>query len=89
MGEILSYKVVKTRATHNCFGCGRPFQSGTLMARASCADGGHAFTYHLCQTCESVSHNRDILAEGEEFCYGELFDAAVEAESAAGKGETK
>ena len=75
--DVLDRKIVLTRKSHICFGCGREFPKGTNMERSCVVDGGTAWTCYLCPTCT------DIVSEmryDDEFSYGDLREEALEKE---------
>ena len=79
MAETLSSKMVMTRTPHVCFGCGRKFPPKTPMQREGVQDGGSVFTCYLCGTCQDVMSD---FESGDEFCFGDLRDDALEREAA-------
>ena len=80
MGAMLRYDKVTTRAEHVCFGCERMFPPHTKMISAAYADGGTVNSYHLCETCENIVAHMD---SGEEYCFGDFRDKALEVERAS------
>ena len=83
MSYIITSKEVITRKEHKCFGCARKFPRNTKMLRETVKDD-EIFTAYLCSTCQEIAYERS----GEEFCEGDLYELAVEAEAAL-KGENK
>lgn len=79
MGAMLRYDKVTTRVVHVCFGCGRMFPPRTKMISAAYADDGTVNSYHLCETCENIVAHMD---SGEEYCFGDLRNEALEVERA-------
>lgn len=75
--DVIGRKVVLTRKSHVCFGCGREFSKGTNMERSCVVDGGGAWTCYLCQTCIDISSE---IRDGDEYCYGDLREEALERE---------
>lgn len=67
-------KKVTTRKPHRCFGCGRTFPTGTQMDFSVFVDDG-IFNCYLCKSCQKVAY--DI---GDEFCFGDLLEDALELE---------
>lgn len=76
MSEILRSKIVKTSREHICFGCGRKFPKGTKMIFSVFIDDG-LFNSYLCPTCREVT---DHMSYYDEFCFGDLYDKALELE---------
>lgn len=77
MSYIISQKEVITRKEQKCFGCARKFPRNTKMLREAVKDD-IVFTAYICQTCQAVMKEYS----GEEFCEGDLYESAVEAEKA-------
>ncbi len=75
MSYIITQKEVITRKEQKCFGCARKFPRNTKMLRETVKDD-IIFTSYLCPTCQKVVYERS----GEEFCEGDLYELAVEAE---------
>lgn len=82
MGDIIGAKVVTTRKSHICFGCGREFPKGSRMEKSLVIDGT-PFSCYLCETCLSITQN---MEPWDEFGYGDLREEALEIEEAL-KGE--
>ena len=76
MSILISSKKVKTRKPHYCFGCARKFPAGTKMQYNTVVDD-NIFNTYICQTCLEVMDNMEY---GDEFCYGDLRDDALELE---------
>ena len=77
MSYIITYKEVVTRKEHKCFGCARIFPRNTKMLRETIKDD-IIFTAYLCLTCQKIVCDRS----GDEFCEGDLYELAIEAEKA-------
>lgn len=75
MSYLISQKEITTRKEHKCFGCSRTFPRNTKMLRETVKDD-IIFTAYLCPTCQKVVYERS----GDEFCEGDLYELAVEAE---------
>lgn len=75
MSYIVTQKEVITRKEHKCFGCARNFPRNTKMLRETVKDD-IIFTAYLCKTCQEVMNERS----GDEFCEGDLYELAIEAE---------
>lgn len=75
MSYIITHKEVITRKEQRCFGCARPFPRNTKMLRETVKDD-IIFTAYLCPTCQKIVYERS----DEEFCEGDLYELAVEAE---------
>ena len=76
MSYIISQKEVITRKEQKCFGCERKFPRNTKMLRETVKDD-IIFTAYLCSTCQEIVEERS----GDEFCEGDLYELAVEAEA--------
>lgn len=76
MSITLNPRMVTTRKSHICFGCGRSFPPGTTMER-SCVIDGTAWTCYLCETCVDITHE---MAYGDGYGFGDLRDEALEKE---------
>ena len=76
--DVVGRKVVKTRAAHVCFGCGRKFEQGAMMER-SCVFDGAPWTCYLCESCQKASSE---LGWQDEYGFGDLRERALEIESA-------
>ena len=74
--DVVGRKVVKTRATHVCFGCGRKFKQGAMMER-SCVFDGTPWTCYLCESCQKVSSE---LGWQDEYGFGDLRERSLEIE---------
>lgn len=81
MSQIISAKYVKTRKSHQCFGCAREFPEGSILNREAVEDGGTVFTAYMCGDCEEYMRERYPF---EEFCFGDLREAVLEM---VGEGE--
>ena len=75
MSYIIAQKEVITRKEHRCFGCARNFPRNTKMLRETVKDDV-IFTAYLCPTCQKVV----CEISGDEFCEGDLYELAIEAE---------
>ena len=82
MSYIITHKEIITRKEHKCFGCAREFPRNTKMLRETVKDD-IIFTAYLCKTCQEVMNE----ISGEEFCEGDLYELAVEAEQIEKGGE--
>ena len=76
MSELISSKIVKTRKPHFCFGCAREFPKETKMQYNTVKDD-EIFNTYICPTCLEVINNMEY---GDEFCYGDLKEDALELE---------
>lgn len=83
--DVVGRKVVKTRAAHVCFGCGRKFEQGAMMER-SCVFDGKPWTCYLCESCQKASAE---LGCQDEYGFGDLRERALEIESAKMDGKEK
>ena len=81
MSELISSKIVKTRKPHFCFGCAREFPKETKMQYNTVKDD-EIFNTYICSTCLEVMNNMEY---GDEFCYGDLREDALELEASKGK----
>lgn len=79
MSDILKEKIVRIRKPHICFGCGRKFSPPYKMTFSAVTECGTVYTFYLCETCTIISNNMNF---GDEFCYGDLRDEALEREEA-------
>jgi len=72
--DILLSKIVKTRKTHNCWGCMRKFDKGEEMLLVTGVDGGFINSVHWCKVCQEFSDTlpNDEISEGLE--YGDLLN---------------
>lgn len=77
--DVVGRKVVKTRATHVCFGCGRKFEQGAMMER-SCVFDGAPWTCYLCESCQKASSE---LGWQDEYGFGDLRERSLEIEREA------
>lgn len=77
--DVVGRKVVKTRAAHVCFGCGREFEQGAMMER-SCVFDGTPWTCYLCESCQKASSE---LWWQDEYGFGDLRERALEIEREA------
>ena len=75
MSHIIAQKEVMTRKEQKCFGCARTFPKNTKMLR-ECVKDDIVFTAYMCPTCQKVARERS----SDEFCEGDLYELAVEAE---------
>ena len=82
--EVVGRKLVKTRAKHICFGCGRKFERGTVMER-SCVFDGKPWTCYLCPSCQKACSE---LSWQDEYGFGELRERALEIETAKMDGDS-
>lgn len=53
--DVVGRKVVKTRAAHVCFGCGRKFEQGAMMERSCVFDAMDIERYGDCKVVSIVS----------------------------------
>ncbi len=51
MSTPLWTKMVKTRKSHRCWGCGKEFPPGTQLECATEVEGGHIMSIYWCDTC--------------------------------------
>ena len=69
MADVLSQKTVKTRKEHECFGCGRKFEKGSLLSRVTCVGEGQITTSYWCDTCNEYWNEHmdaeDLIGFGE------------------------
>ena len=75
MSEILRYKLVKTRKSHVCFGCGRCFEPPCRMISAAAVD-----TYKIGTVANSCSTMHKIAAKEftlENFSHEHLMDEPI------------
>lgn len=72
MADILRWSEIKTRKSHECFGCGLIYAPGTKMVYSACADEGTIRNYYWCKTCqEYIARHID---RGEDIYEGSLLD---------------
>lgn len=69
-------KIVKTKKPRVCFGCGREFSAGTMMARRFVIDG----TLYKCFLCSSCQKAEKELDWDDEYGFRELRERALEIE---------
>lgn len=63
-------KVVKTRSSHECYGCAEIFDSGSTLTRFTVKREGVFNTTYWCTTCICVANER--LDSDRELEIGEL-----------------
>lgn len=78
MSEVIGRKMVKTRKSHVCFGCGREFPPGSRMESSFVVDG-KPWSCYLCQTCLTVES--ELYPTWNEYCFGELRERALAIEA--------
>ena len=76
MADVISHKYVKTRKPHKCFGCAREYPKGSTLNREAIEDDGTVFTAYMCPECEDYLNSGDY--SGDEFCFGQLYEAVIE-----------
>lgn len=76
MADVISHKYVKTRKPHKCFGCAREYPKGSILNREAVEDDGTVFTAYMCPECEDYLNSGDY--SGDEFCFGQLYEAVIE-----------
>ena len=74
--DMFGTKIVKTRKSHVCFGCGRSFPKGTKMETSNIVDGG-IWVCRLCKSCQIASSE---LSCDDEYGFSELRERALEIE---------
>lgn len=57
MGTTLTDKVVKTRKSHQCFGCGKIYEKGSKMRYNTYAFEGTVDSSYWCETCDYIISN--------------------------------
>ena len=78
MSEVIGRKMVKTRKSHVCFGCGRELPPGSRMESRFVVDG-KPWSCYLCQTCLPVES--ELYPTWNEYCFGELRERALAIEA--------
>ena len=73
--KILNQEIVKTRADHICYGCGRNFPKNTQMNSMSCSINGSVDRKYLCESCQNVVKMKNITID--KFWYGDLLLEAL------------
>lgn len=71
MSQILTWKEVKTRKPHKCFGCAKEYPEKSKMVYSSYADGGTVQSSYLCLVCVEYMHR--YFESGDETSYGEIY----------------
>lgn len=51
---VLTDKNVRTRKSHQCFGCGHVYEAKTEMRYTTSVDGGDISSAYWCKTCDEV-----------------------------------
>lgn len=77
MSRLISYKIVKTRKPHFCFGCAREFPAGTSMEYDTVVDG-EIFNIYICSTCQEIINHMEY---GDLYGYSDLREDALELEA--------
>lgn len=70
--EVLTAKVVKTRKTHACWGCGREFQPGASLKCVEGVDDGHFWRCYWCDTCQAVIQDHYAYDADDGFGFGDV-----------------
>ena len=68
--DILTDKIVQTRKSHQCWGCGHVYEKGSTMMYNTYADEGTINSSYWCETCDHIMNNHyDYwdLQDGIEF----------------------
>lgn len=52
MTDILTYKIVKTRKPHKCWGCTEQFEKGVKLRYQVSVDNGEFDRAYFCKVCE-------------------------------------
>lgn len=68
MSTCLRHKIVKTRKSHQCFGCEEPIPIGDKAQCSVYVDNGTVYNFYLCLPCIDYRNKEDV----EEFCQGDL-----------------
>lgn len=71
MVEIVSSRLVTTRAPHHCWGCKNPSAIGQKMERTVCVDMGCISSIYWCDTCSKFINTLDVY-DTDGFEFGEL-----------------
>lgn len=79
--EIVAEKKVKTRKSHNCWGCTDEYPAGSEMKAVTCTDGGKIETIYWCNTCDSYlrKHRAELDPWNDGFTYGAIREEMIEA----------
>ena len=70
--EIVAEKKVKTRKSHNCWGCMGEIPPGTEIQTVTSKDGGVIATVYWGDRCQSFMDTLDSYDRQDGFAYGEL-----------------
>lgn len=57
MTDVLTDKVVVTRKSHQCWGCGDTYEKGSKMRYNTYAEDGTMFSAYWCETCNHIMQN--------------------------------
>ncbi len=68
----ISRKQVKTRSSHQCWGCGKDFPIGSSMERQTEADGGQIWSVYWCDVCMDYLSSMPDRMEDDQYNFGEL-----------------
>ena len=82
--DIFARKIVLTRKSHVCFGCGREFSKGTKMEKSCVVECGKLRTDYLCMTCVDITSD---MRWDDEFGFSDLREEALEREGIANKNK--
>ena len=66
----ITTRQVKTRATHECFGCLKEFPEGTQMVASTNVSDNCIYTIYYCLKCDQImnEHNNEML-DGDDCFY--------------------
>jgi len=79
--DQLTLKTVKTRKSHNCWGCAKEYPAGTEMKYSVAVDGGDFSSCYWCDDCEEILSRLDHWMLEEGFVFGELVEYAVDKQN--------
>ncbi len=71
--DVLSWKTVKTRKPHRCFGCGKEYPYGSIMLYGTFADNGFIYKNYWCNICNEWCERHDKPLEAHR-CEDVLFE---------------
>ena len=70
--DIIDTSEVKTRKTHNCWGCTKSFPKGTQMTTVVSVDCGDINRVYWCKRCDDYIKTLDPFDHEDGWLYGEL-----------------
>lgn len=57
MAELISYKTVKIRKPHTCFGCLKQFDVGDSVEKYNISHDGMLYSVYMCCECDEYATN--------------------------------